>query len=162
MGDSIALIRHYMNTGTPENASWKYVTYIYDSIRVDSIYSQAFGDTDMDGDIDWKDLRALIGRWLNICTIGRWCGGLDIDRSGRVDLVDFAILVRGWTGSPRIGDFDTDGDIDWHDIRTLIECWLGICTIGHWCDDRDIDRNTRIDFNDYASLVRGWSSPPRR
>jgi len=120
------------------------------------------GDFDTDGDIDWYDLKTLVETWLSTCPADEWCGGRDIDQSTRVDFVDFAILAGGWTGSLRPGDFDTDGDIDWYDLRTLVERWLSICTIGHWCGGRDIDRSTRVDFNDYALLVRGWTGQLRR
>ena len=117
------------------------------------------GDFDTDGDIDWYDLRTLVERWLNICTVGHWCAGRDIDRSTRVDFVDFAILTGGWTGPFRPGDFDTDGDIDWCDLRSLHETWLNICSIGHWCAGRDIDRSTTVDFGDFAVLAKGWTGP---
>lgn len=56
------------------------------------------GDFDIDGDIDWYDLRTLVEQWLNTCLIGQWCGHRDIDQSTRVDFIDFAILAEGWTG----------------------------------------------------------------
>ena len=56
------------------------------------------GDFDIDGDIDWHDLRTLIETWLNTCPTDEWCGGRDIDQSNIVDLNDFAIFAGGWTG----------------------------------------------------------------
>jgi len=60
------------------------------------------GDFDIDGDVDWHDLRTLVEQWLTRCHIDEWCAGRDINKSTRVDLIDFVILAAGWTGPLQI------------------------------------------------------------
>jgi YHS domain-containing protein len=54
------------------------------------------GDVTKDGIVDWNDVRELAGQWLNTCSAPDWCGGCDIDESGRVDFVDFSKLAENW------------------------------------------------------------------
>jgi len=53
-------------------------------------------DLDHDWDVDWDDLAIFVQEWVNRCRIGEWCGGRDINESGRVDFDDFAILAGNW------------------------------------------------------------------
>jgi hypothetical protein len=46
--------------------------------------------------VDWNDVRELAGQWLNSCIEPDWCGGCDIDKSGRVDFVDFSGIAENW------------------------------------------------------------------
>ena len=54
------------------------------------------GDLDHDWDVDWDDLAIFVQEWANRCRLGEWCGGRDINESGRVDFDDFAILAGNW------------------------------------------------------------------
>ena len=54
------------------------------------------GDFEPDGDVDCMDAQFLFARWLDSCSDPLWCSGADIDRSGRVDLPDFALLAANW------------------------------------------------------------------
>ncbi|HUT30412.1 MAG TPA: hypothetical protein VMX13_11530 [Sedimentisphaerales bacterium] len=57
---------------------------------------QVKGDFDHNGDVNWNDLRTFVGTWLNGCSSSQWCNNCDIDRSGRVDLRDFALVANSW------------------------------------------------------------------
>jgi hypothetical protein len=57
------------------------------------------GDVATDGIVDWNDMRELAGQWLNSCIAPDWCGGCDIDKSGRVDFVDFSKLAENWVSN---------------------------------------------------------------
>jgi hypothetical protein len=55
------------------------------------------GDTDGNWIIDQVDLNTLCSRWLdNNCGEPNWCGHADFDQNQKVDLGDFAILIRNW------------------------------------------------------------------
>jgi hypothetical protein len=57
------------------------------------------GDVATDGIVDWNDMGELAGQWLNSCVAPDWCGGCDIDQSGRVDFVDFSKLAENWVSN---------------------------------------------------------------
>lgn len=61
-----------------------------------SISGYSLGDFDMDGSVDADDLRVLCQNWLDDCVEPQWCQEADIDRSARVDMVDFSILSKDW------------------------------------------------------------------
>lgn len=50
-----------------------------------------------DYNIDWKDLEVIAQHWLNTC--GN-CSGADLDNSGTVNLVDFALFAPHWKADP--------------------------------------------------------------
>ncbi len=55
------------------------------------------GDLNWDSDINWPDLKAFAGQWLNDdCSEKDWCSGADMDHSGRVEFGDFTLLGRYW------------------------------------------------------------------
>ncbi len=54
------------------------------------------GDFEPDDDVDGNDLQTFVGEWLNTCTDPGWCGGCDIDQSGRVDFADYLRLAANW------------------------------------------------------------------
>jgi hypothetical protein len=56
------------------------------------------GDLACPNGVNVEDLDYYIGRWLlNNCTSGNnYCGGADINKSGTVDMQDFAILAENW------------------------------------------------------------------
>ena len=54
------------------------------------------GDFEPDGDVDWDDLQTFVNNWLYSCTSPDWCGGTDINNSGRVDFVDYSKLAENW------------------------------------------------------------------
>jgi hypothetical protein len=54
------------------------------------------GDINQDYRVDAYDLARLIASWLDECNTLDWCNGCDLDRSGQVNLSDFAILADSW------------------------------------------------------------------
>ena len=56
------------------------------------------GDFSCPDGINIEDLSYFIGRWLmKGCTVGNnYCGGADLNYSGVVDLVDWAIFAENW------------------------------------------------------------------
>jgi chondroitin AC lyase len=50
-----------------------------------------------DYNIDWKDLEVIAQHWLNTCGD---CNGTDLDNSGTVNLVDFALFAPHWKTDP--------------------------------------------------------------
>ena len=55
------------------------------------------GDLNRDDNVDIQDLAAFVGQWLETdCMDYHWCGGADIDHSGKVDLNDFVSITRYW------------------------------------------------------------------
>jgi hypothetical protein len=55
------------------------------------------GDINSDCRVDVNDLQPLMTQWLNSCDANSgWCGKTDLNQSGSVDLVDFAIFANNW------------------------------------------------------------------
>jgi hypothetical protein len=56
------------------------------------------GDFACPDGVNMEDLEYFVGRWLlDNCTSGNnYCGGGDVDSSGKVDLSDFAVLAGQW------------------------------------------------------------------
>lgn len=55
------------------------------------------GDYDKNLCVTASDFELFVPYWLQTnCTEQDWCGGCDFDQSGRVDLVDLAMLSQGW------------------------------------------------------------------
>ena len=54
------------------------------------------GDLNLDEDVDEFDLEIFADAWLDSCSGGSWCNNCDIDRSGTVDFIDFAIMANNW------------------------------------------------------------------
>jgi len=47
--------------------------------------------------VDYNDLEVLASNWLGSeCEYPGWCGGADLDVSGEVDFIDFALLAERW------------------------------------------------------------------
>jgi len=56
------------------------------------------GDFNGDWQVDLWDLTYFVAHWLNEPCNGdnNWCGGCDLDQSGKVDLNDLAIMAENW------------------------------------------------------------------
>jgi hypothetical protein len=54
------------------------------------------GDFTGDFKVDFSDLYRLMAFWLSSCSAPDWCDGTDIDQSGLVDFVDFALFAQHW------------------------------------------------------------------
>ncbi len=53
-------------------------------------------DFNHDSKIDFSDWAILADKWRQWCSAPLWCDGVDLDRSGRVDIGDIAIFVQEW------------------------------------------------------------------
>ncbi|HUT30769.1 MAG TPA: DNRLRE domain-containing protein [Sedimentisphaerales bacterium] len=74
----------------PDGTDW------CDGSRFTALITWNLPDIDGDGDVDWHDVGMLVDWWITRCRMGEWCEGRDINRSGEVDLLDFAILAGAW------------------------------------------------------------------
>lgn len=71
-------------------ARWTSVAFWYQ-------YPCCMGDFDGDNDTDFQDFADFASHWSeDNCIAPDWCGGADIDTSGRIDMNDLAILLGCW------------------------------------------------------------------
>jgi len=54
-----------------------------------------------------------------------FCGRSDINKDGRVSLVDFSILVFYWGSSNGDADINIDGKVGLTDFSIMLSCWTG-------------------------------------
>jgi len=75
--------------------------------------------------------RVKIGREVSgfsnilIFTIGKGCLPADLNCDGRVDLLDFSILMFYWGTKGPTGDINTDGIVDLFDFSIMMAYWTG-------------------------------------
>lgn len=63
----------------------------------DDIYGYGLVDANAALTLEKADiLTSFAENWLSTCSSSSWCSGMDVDHSGRVDFVDFAILAQNW------------------------------------------------------------------
>jgi len=55
-------------------------------------------DLNNDGEVNLEDFAVLASYWMNedVCSPPDWCGGVDFDMSGTIDLLDLATFVESW------------------------------------------------------------------
>ncbi len=53
-------------------------------------------DFDDDDDVDFLDYAPVSGNWDNNCVGPGWCGGTDLDHSGKVDYNDLGLFTDAW------------------------------------------------------------------
>jgi hypothetical protein len=53
-------------------------------------------DINNDGYVDFKDWALLANKWLMDCSGPDWCGGCDLNKSGKVDLDDMEMFTQYW------------------------------------------------------------------
>jgi hypothetical protein len=109
--------------------------------------------------VDNVDLEELASHWMQSgCPTG--CEGADIDDSGSVDFVDFAMLAEDWlkgtSPEPLVGDFTGDLKVDYADLYQLTLHWLSSCSAPGWCDGTDLDQSGSVDFEDFAMFAENW------
>jgi len=113
IGNYDGTIKFYQNDGTPENASWNFITDIYDSINVGFPCKPIFADIDDDGDFD-----LFIGNTYR--PYGGSYGGLYFYRNnGDSSSANFLFITDyfnsidvGKHSTPTFVDIDADGDLD--------------------------------------------------
>lgn len=97
---------------------------------ITSIFNTTRGDTDLDRDVDTRDLtKAIIGFTSAGGSGKRWADG-DTDGDGDIDTRDLTAAIIRFTGAGSNGrrwaDGDTDRDIDMGDLTTTIIRFSGV------------------------------------
>ena len=80
------------------NAAWD-IHWKIDNVQVSGACDNYYaGDLNDSCGVDWADLALFITYWLDSpCNImNGWCQNADSDHSGRVEMVDYAVLSRNW------------------------------------------------------------------
>jgi len=115
-------------------------------------------DVNNDGMVNQRDLAGfracLSGPGMTSPPV---CGTFDSDTDGDLDLVDFAVFQRAYTGGPvekPTGDFDGNGKIDLADLAGLIDCQAGLepTALESGCDVFDFDFDLDVDMANFATL----------
>ena len=103
--------------------------------------------------VDFQDLGVLISSWLNDCNEPSWCAMLDLNHSGRVNIVDYSLLAGQWlttdpcapndmifipAGIFQMGDSFAEGNLDELPVHTVALSWFFIgkyeITNQQYCD----------------------------
>jgi hypothetical protein len=53
-------------------------------------------DFNRDSQVNFFDWAELTGNWSELCSEPDWCAGIDLDRSGRIDIGDLAVFTQQW------------------------------------------------------------------
>jgi len=80
------------------NAAWD-IHWKIDNVQVSGACDNYYaGDLNDSCGVDWADLALFITYWLDSpCNImNGWCQNADSDHSGRVEMVDYAVLSKNW------------------------------------------------------------------
>lgn len=116
------------------------------------------------GKIDLEDYALLASHWLDDSCgqTNDFCGGVDLDYSGSVDLIDLELFWAHWTRTagfePRFSDLFHDGTIDTTDLMFFIDGWLysGCSQLNNYCERADINRDGVVNLVDYSLLAGHW------
>ncbi len=85
----------YMNDDTATGCLWNSGTVYFDDIHLNLCVLDIPGDVDGNCRVNYQDLVKFASYWLdNTCVAETWCDSCDIDKSGEVDLLDFAVLAN--------------------------------------------------------------------
>ena len=85
----------YMNDDSATGCLWNSGTVYFDDIHLNVCVQDIPGDVDGNCRVNQQDLVKFAGYWLdNTCVADTWCDSCDIDQSGEVDLIDFAVLAN--------------------------------------------------------------------
>jgi probable HAF family extracellular repeat protein len=95
--------------------------------------------------------------WLESdCEDKAWCDGIDLNFSGKVDFVDYAMLLKLWSGSQPYReippcDYDRDGAVGLDDLAKFLERWLDSnCAADKNCKGTDLNHSGGVNFVDFA------------
>jgi len=134
----------------------------------DSEHPQPIADLTGDCKVSLVDLLALSENWLrDDCNAGNdFCNAADIDRNGRTDLADYAVLAEQWLNSPLRStcgdtehpwpqsDLNRDCSVDFRDLRILAREWLNDCHWLNWnCAGADLNSDKIVNFADYSEFL---------
>jgi len=115
------------------------------------------GDINQDWVVNSLDLKEFANQWLQPCSDPNWCGGCDIDHSGRVNLADFAIFAENWLWGKIPADIDIDWDVDLADFVYFANHWMNQnCIPPSWCAGADFNANGSVDLYDLAVFAKDW------
>ncbi|MEO0529291.1 MAG: hypothetical protein AAF266_01810 [Planctomycetota bacterium] len=119
---------------------------------VEDILGTAFGDVDLDGDVDNDDLAAA---QANVGMDGGWAMG-DMDGDADVDTDDIAIINAALGGGGLPGDANGDGSVDLLDLDILGANFgtMGTGTVA----TGDFNNDTNIDLLDLDILGANFGS----
>lgn len=134
----------------------------------DPEHPQSTADLTADCKVNLLDLYALGKNWLrDDCNAGNaYCNAADINKNGKIDLADYALLAGQWLNSPFTsacgddehpwpqGDLNRDCSVDLRDIRIIAEEWLNHCDWLNWnCRGADLNSDKIVNLRDYAELI---------
>jgi hypothetical protein len=130
-----------------------------------------FTDLNNDCDVDITDLANFSLYWLaaDCNSSNGFCEGADIDRNGKVNYEDYAILADDWQsrkcqyacGSEKrpFADADLTHDcvVDIYDLEIITDEWLNACDwLNFNCRGGDFDRDGILNFKDFAEFAHSW------
>ncbi len=75
-------------------------------------YARNLADLNGDGVVDYRDFVLLASNWMEEnCPVSAWCGGCDLNYSGKVDSIDLFRVARSWLWQIETAP-DLDFDLD--------------------------------------------------
>jgi hypothetical protein len=117
------------------------------------------GDLNGTVGVDWQDLTLFVSYWLRTdCADPYWCGKADFNKSGNIDLTDFAIMAQHWLeGNVQYPPYDIvpDGKINIDDLLVLIEQWLSAPGTPS-ADIAPQPLDNVVNIEDFALLAQHW------
>jgi hypothetical protein len=113
-------------------------------------------DLNNDGIPNFQDFSVLAKFWGNTsCSTPDWCGGIDFDKSGIVDIQDLQIFAELWLWP--VADIDMDGVVNMPDFADFAGKWdAQNCTSPDWCAYCDFNKNGSVDLLDLEILAEYW------
>lgn len=130
------------------------------NVRYARVENFSNSDFNHDAEVDLTDLARFVAYWLNEdCNKSGRCENTDMDLSGKVDFVDWALFAEDWMKHKSqwlIGDFDLDSIVDFFDYAKFAVHWKQDSSNPGWCEAYDISKNGIIDFGDLAIFAENW------
>ena len=121
MPDTLLLVLSYNVTVTAGFSGEVVVRIIYDdsgmtpeqeaSLRMIQ-WDIVLGDVNADGEVDWRDLLAILRAWGSYPGHRRWNPSCDLNNDGKVDGKDFLLALRNYGEKVQCRDITTHLDIE--------------------------------------------------
>jgi len=100
--------------------------YAFDTNRVTKgIHSARAKASTVDGLMSTFGQTLLFGVGIDLPTGQGICPNADLNKDGRVNLIDFSILLYWWGGSDECADQNSDGRVDLIDFSIMLYHWTG-------------------------------------